>query len=130
MDCSWSNLNQACDGGEDFRAFDFILANGGMSFKENYGPYLMQDDYCKAKAKPDVVLQSYVNVTQNDENALLDALASVGPVSISIDASHPGLSFYTSGVYFDPACGNTAASLDHSVLAVGYGTDATGGDFW
>ena len=55
---------------------------------------------------------------------------SVGPVSISIDASHPGLSFYTGGVYYDPACKSDLNDLDHSVLAVGYGTDADGGDYW
>jgi len=37
MDCSWDQGNNACDGGEDYRAFDWILQNGGMSFKENYG---------------------------------------------------------------------------------------------
>jgi C1A family cysteine protease len=131
MDCSWDFGNNACDGGEDFRAYDWILQNGGMSFKENYGPYLMQDGYCSASTrKPDVSLQSYVNVTEFDENALMDALASQGPVSISIDASHPGLSFYTSGIYYDPACKSDLNDLDHSVLAVGYGTDPTGGDYW
>jgi len=131
MDCSWSFGNNACDGGEDFRAYDWILQNGGMSFKENYGPYLMQDGWCQAQGKAaDVSLNSYINVTSGDENALMDALASVGPISISIDASHPGLSFYSSGVYNDPACKNGPDDLDHSVLAVGYGTDAQGGDYW
>lgn len=131
MDCSWKFGNNACDGGEDFRAYDWILSNGGMNFKENYGPYLMQDGFCSAAPNGvDVVLKGYVNVTMFDENALMDALASQGPVSISIDASHPGLSFYTGGVYYDPACGNGVDDLDHSVLAVGYGTDATGGDYW
>jgi len=59
-----------------------------------------------------------------------DRAVTVGPVSISIDASHPGLSFYTNGVYYDPACGSGLDDLDHSVLAVGYGTDAVGGDYW
>lgn len=123
------------------------MQNGGMSFKENYGPYLMQgtransanrpakpsgsplgrlprplhfplappqflslllcccvrvgsDGYCLAdEKKADVSLKGFVNVTEGDETALMDALASVGPVSISIDASHPGFSFYTGGVY-------------------------------
>ena len=35
-----------------------------------------------------------------------------------------GFSFYSSGVYYDPGCGNTADDLDHAVLAVGYGTDS------
>jgi hypothetical protein len=84
---------------QDFRAYDWILSNGGMAFKENYGPYLMQDGYCRA-SKMDISIQQYINVTEFSEPALMDALASVGPVSISIDASHPGLSFYTGGVYY------------------------------
>jgi hypothetical protein len=114
MDCSWQQGNDGCNGGEDFRAYDWIMSNGGMSFKENYGPYLMQDGYCLAQGKAaDVSIQSYINVTSFDENALMDALASQGPVSVSIDASHPGLSFYTSGVYFDPACKNVCFQLGH-----------------
>jgi hypothetical protein len=119
------------DGGEDFRAYEWIMQNGGISFKENYGPYLMADGYCMASIRQaDASIASYVNTTEFDENSLMDALASQGPVSISIDASHPGLSFYTGGVYYDPACGNGLADLDHSVLAVGYGTDPAGGDYW
>jgi hypothetical protein len=131
IDCSWDQGNNGCDGGEDYRAYDWILQNGGMSFKENYGPYFGQDGYCQAALKkPDVVMRSYVNVTEFSVPALMDALASVGPMSVSIDASHPGLSFYTGGVYYDPACGNQLEDLDHSVSAVGYGTDPVGGDYW
>jgi hypothetical protein len=130
MDCSWGEGNNACDGGEDFRAYDWIMKNGGISFKENYGPYLMADGYCSAGAlKPDASISHYVNVTEQDENALMDAIVSQGPLSVSIDASHPGLSFYTSGVYYDPACGNQPANLDHSVSVVGYGTE-DGQDYW
>ena len=38
--------------------------------------------------------------------------------------------FYHSGVYFEPTCGNTDADLDHEVLAIGFGTDPVGGDYW
>ncbi len=37
--------------------------------------------------------------------------------------------FYRSGVYYEPTCGNTDADLDHEVLAIGYGTDATVCDY-
>lgn len=87
IDCSWNHGNNGCDGGEDYRAYDWIMENGGISFKENYGPYLMQDGYCQASMKkPDVSIQSYVNIT-SDVNAVMDAIASQGPVSVSIDAS-------------------------------------------
>ena len=38
--------------------------------------------------------------------------------------------FYHSGVYYEPTCGNTDADLDHEVLAIGFGTDPVGGDYW
>lgn len=33
-------------------------------------------------------------------------------------------------MYYDEACGNKPDDLDHAVLAVGYGTDPAGGDYW
>jgi hypothetical protein len=32
--------------------------------------------------------------------------------------------FYSSGVYFNKACGNTPDDLDHEVLAVGWGVES------
>ena len=59
------------------------------------------------------------------------AVATIGPVSVAIDASHPSFHDYSTGVYNEPECGNTPDSLDHGVLVVGYGTDEdTGKDYW
>ena len=69
-----------------------------------------------------------MDVTRGDENALKAAIASVGPVSVAIDASHSSFQFYRTGVYDEPACSST--KLDHGVLAVGYGTTEDGQDYW
>jgi len=71
----------------------------------------------------------YVNVTSGDISALQEALYTQGPISVSIDASQEGFSFYSSGVYYDDQCKNGVNNLDHTVLAVGYGTD-NGQDYW
>ena len=56
-----------------------------------------------------------------DEKALTEAIATVGPISVAIDAAHKSLSFYSNGVYYEPECKNKVDELDHAVLAVGYG---------
>lgn len=57
------------------------------------------------------------------------AVATVGPVSIAIDASHESFQFYKQGVYDEPDCQNGPEQLDHGVLVVGYGTE-DGQDYW
>jgi KDEL-tailed cysteine endopeptidase len=50
------------------------------------------------------------------------------PVSVAIDASQPIFQSYTTGVITDAAsCGK---SIDHAVVAVGYGVDATAGAYF
>lgn len=56
------------------------------------------------------------------------ALATVGPVAVAIDASHESFQFYSKGIYNEPEC--DSQQLDHGVLAVGYGTDGHGKDYY
>lgn len=59
-----------------------------------------------------------------DPEQLASALTK-GPVSIGVDASGIGFKFYASGI-ISKFCGD---SIDHAVLAVGYGTEK-GKDYW
>jgi len=98
-----------------------MLAHGGIPTEESYGPYLGQDGFCKAnQSTTGLKISGWVNVTSGSTEALKVAIASRGPVSVAIDASHKSLSFYSHGVYYEEACSST--DLDHAVLAVGYGT--------
>jgi len=132
VDCSWGYGNNGCDGGEDYRAYEWILRHGGIPTSDSYGSYLGADGFCHLD-DPAVVkgmaIEKWVNVTSGDRDALKVALAKHGPISVGIDAAHKSLSFYSNGVYYEPKCGNTTDALDHAVLAVGYG-ELNGEGYW
>lgn len=122
VDCSWGFGNNGCDGGEDFRVYQWMLKHGGVPTEDDYGPYLGQDGYCHVTNTSLVApITGYVNVTTNQPDALKLALFKHGPISVAIDASHKSFVFYSHGVYYEPKCGSTVDDLDHAVLAVGYG---------
>ncbi|XP_005105873.1 digestive cysteine proteinase 1 [Aplysia californica] len=122
VDCAWGFGNNGCDGGEDFRSYGYMLANGGLTSEEQYGQYLAIDSFCKKNSvTPVVQITNYTTLPQGDLNALKVALFNYGPISVAIDASHKSFGFYSDGVYYDPACKSDPDSLDHAVLAVGYG---------
>ncbi|XP_060113487.1 digestive cysteine proteinase 2-like [Heteronotia binoei] len=122
IDCSWGFGNYACDGGEEWQAYEWVLKHGGIATTESYGPYKGQNGYCHSnKSELVAKLSHYVNVTSGNITALKAAIYKQGPVAVSIDAAHRTFSFYSSGVYYEPKCGNKRGELDHAVLAVGYG---------
>ncbi|XP_014231690.1 cathepsin L isoform X1 [Trichogramma pretiosum] len=130
IDCSWGFGNNGCDGGEDFRSYQWIIKHGGLPTEEEYGGYLGQDGYCHVKNVTQIAkLKGFVNVKTGDIDAMKLAIFKHGPISVAIDASHKTFSFYSNGVYYEPSCGNTEMSLDHAVLAVGYGT-MNGKGYW
>jgi hypothetical protein len=130
IDCSWGYGNNGCDGGEDFRSYQWMLKHGGIPSADTYGPYLAVDGYCHIQnVSMAASITGYVNVTSGDSNALKMALVKHGAISVGIDASHKSLSFYANGVYYEPKCGNKEDQLDHAVLLVGYGT-LNGSPYW
>jgi len=127
VDCSRSYGNMGCDGGLMDQAFQYIKANGGIDTEDAY-PYVAVDQSCKFDAgKIGATCTGFTDVSAGDEEALQDAIASVGPISVAIDASQDSFQFYKSGVYSDDGC--SSEELDHGVTAVGYGTDS-GSDYY
>jgi len=126
IDCSTSFGNFGCKGGLMDGAFEY--AEGVKVVTEAEYPYAHKNGTCKdmseMKTKIDEV-KSFLNVTSKDPNALAAALVN-GPVSIAIDANGLGFQFYKHGI-LKRFCG---ANLDHGVLAVGYGTESDGTNFW
>jgi len=123
VDCSGKFGNMGCNGGLMDQAFQYIKANGGIDTESSYS-YEARDGKCRFKASDVGATDTgYTDVAAQDESALQTAIATVGPISVAIDASHSSFQLYRSGVYNERAC--SATQLDHGVLAVGY--DSTGG---
>jgi cathepsin L len=133
VDCAWtSDIGQGdsgCDGGFAAPAMQWIMDNKGIALESDYH-YLMVDGWCDPTVRSSGInLKGYVNVTMNSEAALQQAVATVGPVAVAIDAAHEHFEFYSTGVYYNPKCHSDMNSLDHEVLVVGYGTE-NGQDYW
>jgi len=128
VDCSNEDGNYGCNGGLMDNAFEYIMKNGGIDTELSY-PYDATDHSCKFNNDTVGATDTgYVDITSGDEDALKTAVATVGPISVAIDASHYSFQFYSKGVYNEPDCSPT--QLDHGVLAVGYGTTEDGSDYW
>lgn len=101
IDCSVSYGNHGCNGGLMDFAFKYIKENGGIDTESAY-PYEGEDDSCryqtKTKGASDI---GFVDVPQGDEEKLKEAVATIGPVSVAIDASHESFQFYSHGMNFD-----------------------------
>jgi cathepsin L len=129
VDCSKKQGNMGCNGGLMDYAFTYIKENNGIDTEKSY-PYQARDEKCRFKAADVGATDTgFVDVKAKDEAALQQAVATVGPISVAIDASHSSFQLYKRGVYNEPRCSQT--QLDHGVLAVGYGADTTSGaDYW
>lgn len=125
VDCSGPEGNQGCNGGLMDQAFQYIIDNKGITTEADY-PYTAADGTCQAKGKPvAATLSGFKDVPTGSETALLTAIAQQ-PVSVAVEADQNVFQFYSGGV-MTATCGT---NLDHGVLAVGYGTDPTQGDFY
>lgn len=111
----------------------------------------LQEQKCKHRNDTiGATIKALVDVEQGNEQQLLEAVATVGPVSVGIDADHNSFVHYAGGilslllffalllitavkfisykgVYEEPMCSHE--DLDHGVLVVGYGTE-DGKDYW
>jgi cathepsin L len=112
-----------CDGAVEELGFEYIKQHGITL--DSYYPYLEKNSPCNHKlvSKKVATIEGFVKLPKNNNKALLHAIATIGPVSVGVDAS--SFQLYESGVWSD--CG---MNIDHAVLAVGYGIDEEKGPYW
>jgi len=126
---SCDRQDSACNGGLMDYAFDYVKENG-LTSEEIY-PYVSGDgsvpacDTSKVQQKV-ATIKDYTDVQHASEDALENAL-NIGPVAIAIEADQYAFQSYKKGVM----TGTCGSSLDHGVLAVGYGHDDDSNlDYW
>uniref|UniRef100_A0A4W4FZS9 Peptidase C1A papain C-terminal domain-containing protein n=1 Tax=Electrophorus electricus TaxID=8005 RepID=A0A4W4FZS9_ELEEL len=106
-------------------AYNYVQSRG-INSEANY-PYRANQDCLHDPDENVIMIQGHGRLPSGDEEVLKKALASFGPITVTIDASNISFMFYKTGIYDDPQCGMSKVTLD--VLLVGYGSE-NGVDYW
>jgi cathepsin L len=111
-----------CQGSTQWLGFNYTLG-AGITDEKDY-PYNARTGTCAPrKIKKVGGIKGCVRLPANNYTLLMNAVANIGPISISA-AAEPW-QMYESGVYN----GNCGTDVDHAIQAVGYGTDG-GKNYW
>jgi len=123
----------SCNGSFQQLGFEYVVENGITEewiypFESYNGTSITckADPYISTPINTIVNVTGYVLVGPNSQNAMVQALNELGPLSILVDAS--SWSSYESGI-FDGCDYSQNITLDHAVQVVGYGSDS-GNDYW
>lgn len=121
-----------CEGSTAELAFEYLSDSDGI-FEEFQYPYMSYDgtDYDCNTAKagflsnPKGTINGYVHLPNNNYTALMNAVATAGPIAINVDAStwHA----YEGGVF--DGCNQANPDVNHVVVMVGYGEE-NGQKYW
>ncbi|CAO3635986.1 unnamed protein product [Cunninghamella echinulata] len=126
VDCSREYGNKGCSGGWMHTVFQWLQDKQGYVAQKDY-PYTGTVGTCQHSSKQKIgYVASYTRIPAGDENALLDAVATVGTVAVAYNADTQQHTDYKGGILDIPNCGNNQT---HAVLLIGYGTE-NGVDYW
>jgi cathepsin L len=98
--------------------------------EEKYMPYVGRDGACKydkTTTPPAATVSGFVKLPENNYTALMNAIATIGPIAISVEADT--WSFYGGGIFPANKCNLKNTDIDHAVQLVGYGSEG-GNDYW
>jgi len=135
LDCT-PNPNECggtggCMGATAELAFAMMELQGGLGSEWTYPyqSYFGKNYKCRFEAnggRNTATVTQYVKLPENGFSETVQAVGTVGPISVSVDASSWGL--YSGGVF--DGCNQTNPDINHAVQLVGYGTDPDAGDYW
>ena len=66
-----------------------------------------------------MALQGRSVEVKGGEKALMEALYTKGPMTVSVDAAPHSFAYYESGVYTEETCQSKLDKLDHAVIVSG-----------
>ncbi|XP_015112300.1 cathepsin L1 [Diachasma alloeum] len=118
VDCSTITGNLGCTGGSLRNTMRYFERAGGLMAQVNY-PYKARESQCKYHEDLSVAnISSWAILPARDERALEAAVATIGPIATSINASPKTFQLYHTGIYDDPLC--SSDNVNHAMLIVGY----------
>lgn len=127
IDCSYkihNNLNNGCDGGHEIVALAYISENG-ITTELDYVYVSGKTDRhgtCTGEGKVGEWGKNLGvrQIPKNREDELCRAVATHGPLIVSLSGGNADFKFYKEGIYDNKSC---RKQVDHTALLVGYGTE-------
>ena len=131
VDCSKGLLsNHGCNGGMYYHGWKWEESH--MTMRESDYPYVSgttkeAQSTCNYDESKGVTFTTGYNQVSADVDSIKNAIKTVGPVSIAINAETKVFQTYKSGIITESD--GCPTKIDHAVLAVGYGYDGDQGYF-
>ncbi|RXN37282.1 cathepsin L1-like protein [Labeo rohita] len=120
VDCSRSYGTSGCSGGWMANAYDYVI-HKGLQCSDTYRYTAKDTQSCSYDMSLVVArITDYRFIPARDEQALADAVATIGPITVAIDADNPR-------IYKESNC--NPERPNHAVLVVGYGSE-NGKKYW
>lgn len=140
----WKSTNNGCDGGMTHGAFmDAAQLQYGlvtelvMPYSDSSGSSAANETCVRTSNQTAASISDWKQVVgkdcsvSSDPNVLLKTALQEQPIAVALNSEDP-FKDYKGGFYSCPNDGDLASKDDvnHALLLVGYGTDATVGDYW
>ncbi|XP_071863674.1 cathepsin L4 isoform X1 [Bombus fervidus] len=118
IDCSTSTGNLGCSGGSLRNTLRYLEKAKGLMPQSHYS-YTAKQGPCRFVEDLSVVnITSWAVLPARDEKTLEAAVATIGPIAASVNASPKTFQLYHTGVYDDEVC--SSDMVNHAMVIVGY----------